>query len=74
MTAIIAARLDSRSRNWPYAITLTFTADRYVHTFDPPYRGETSAITGRYELLADSRILFEHHPDGARATRWTPRR
>ena len=48
MTAIIAMRLDSRSRNWPYAITLTFTADRYVHTFDPPYRGETSAITGRY--------------------------
>ena len=54
-----------------YAITLTFTADRYVHTFDPPYRGETSAITGRYELLADSRILFENHPDGASVARYS---
>ena len=44
-------------------ITMTFTADTWVLTFDPPLPGVSEAgaaavIGGRYELLSDSRVLI----------------
>lgn len=44
-------------------ITLTFTDDTWAMTFDPPLpgvseRGAAAIISGRYDLLSDTRMLL----------------
>ena len=49
-------------------ITMIFTEDRFVWTFDPPLETIGRTITGSYEVLSDSRILLEpttEHAKGA---------
>ena len=41
-------------------MTLTFTEDRWVWTYDPPLEMIGSTLTGSYEVLSDTRILLEH--------------
>ena len=40
-------------------ITMIFTEDRFVWTFDPPLQMIGRTITGSYEVLNDSKILLE---------------
>ena len=42
-----------------YDITMIFTEDRFVWSFDPPLEMIGRTITGSYEVLNDSKILLE---------------
>ena len=47
-----------------YDMTMTYTEDRFVWTFEPPLQDVGRMLTGSYEVLSDTRILLEP-PEGA---------